>query len=291
MSTSRLVHILVDYGEKFHFEDPNYTSGEDMDSKDAAQVRRLEKHGLPHKENKEQNIEDDGDLDVASDKEEWWSEPTLDDVVADGGESNPLSTRIRRRSDVSENIDQAARTRRQVATEQAVHNSEVYDLVHDDDDAAKQDDERSNTEEEEAKEQAAEGEGDEKSGNDSDEKSGNDDDVYTDEQHAEKKQKVDVVPRPKPKQSRKKRNNIPKKKRGEIPEYPDASKFLTAYIMFSKEQRPTLSNVRPNQILIELGKMWKKTTPNEKQEYEEASKKTKKERDAWMLHHGNTHTL
>ena len=154
----------------------------------------------------------------------------------------------------------------------------MIELGDDDDDDENQDEERSQTEDAEDEEEDDEGD----SSKEEDEIAGNDDEDYNDDQHAEKKQKVDAVPQPKPKQSRKKRQSIPKKKKGTTSEYPDAPKFLTAYILFCKDKRPSLSHIKPNQILVELGKMWRAAASNVKLDYEEASKKTKKEREAWI---------
>ena len=285
------VHILVDYGEKFHLEDPNYASGDDMDNRDAFQVRELEKkHCLPQKENKEKDIVADGkEIDIVAD--EAWSEPEPEE--AEPGEGNK---RVRRHSDVSFAVVQAARIRRRNANAEAVQNAEVIELGDDDDGDDDQDDQSQPADED--NEEDVDEEDDEensKTSSDEDANNSNGDEDYTQEateyleQHAQKKQKIDDEPVSQAKQSKNKRKRnqkIPKKtkpRKGKATEYLDAPKFLTAYILFCNDKRPSLGHVKPNQVLIELGKMWKASTDDEKLVYEEQSKKTKKEREGWIL--------
>ena len=102
------------------------------------------------------------------------------------------------------------------------------------------------------------------------------DDDYVPEETKSNKRKKPPTPR---------FQKIPKKKRVKAATPVEGTpKVVNAYILFCNENRPKLSaDIKPNEVLTELGRQWRALDQDGKQPYEEKSKDLKKQKAAFLL--------
>ena len=244
------VHVLVDYGEAYTAEDPEFSSGDDMDDTDAAKVRSLERRVLGTIEGKIDSV-------------------SLNEAAGTPNKSqaaSPLLSRKKKRTKIIELFDDEPDDNR---TQEPGEVEEVSDNSQDDVVVLGPDDDGSNNDDEDESDQKGASE-------DSPEDEQSEADEELNKQTSKKrKQQSKSTPEP-----RRRTQRLPKKKKEADP--PGTPKVCNAYMMYCNQQRQLLSGFTPTDLMKEMGKGWQQLEKEEKEPYEKKSRDAKKNREKYL---------